>query len=299
MVPILWIKENKKVKCKLCLHKCSLKEGEEGICKVRFVKNGNLVLKNFMQINYEEKDIEDVNIFHLFPFSKTLEIFGKGNNLDAKFFEVKNVEKIDLENFTSSIPQNIKTITFSFEETLMYIETAYRLAKIFFRKGLKNVFTTNAYFSANLTKAISKYFEVGRIIVYNSLDKKFYSSLKAEKIEEIMKTITYLHRQLKHIEVINFVDRKNDIRSFSEFLVSLSSEIPLHIVSKNLEFDEIRRIVEEAEKSGLRYVYSRDIFKIDTKCYNCNFLLIDRINKVVNVTNNRCPNCGVKLNMIF
>jgi pyruvate formate lyase activating enzyme len=299
MIAILWTKENKKIKCKLCLHKCILKEKGEGICKVRVVKGGNLIVKNYMKIDYEEKDIEDVNIFHFFPFSKTLEIFGKGNNIQANFFKVEKVKKIEVEKFVSSIPEEIKIITFSFEEALMYIETAYRLAKIFYRKGFKNVFTTNAYFPSNLSKAISKYFEIGRIIVYNSLDKNFYSSLNANKIEEIRKTITYLFRQLKHIEVINFVDRENDIKSFAEFLVSLSPEIPLHIVSKNLDFTEVNKTVEDAEKSGLRYVYSKDIMKIDTKCYNCNFLLIDRTNKIINLKSNRCPNCGVRLNVII
>jgi pyruvate formate lyase activating enzyme len=297
MIPILWIREDKKVKCKLCLHRCNLKEGEEGICKVRAVKNRSLILKNFMQIKSEEKEIEDVNIFHFYPFSKTLEIFGKGNNIHANFFEIKGFEKIEPESFLSSIKEEIKIITFSFEETLMYIETAYRLAKFFFRKGLKNVFTTNAYFSANLAKVISKYFEVGRIIVYNSLDKNFYLSLKAEKVDEIKKTISYLYRQFKHIEILNFVDRENDIKSFAEFLVSLSPEIPLHIISKNLDFEEINKLIEEAEKSGLRYVYSKDIMKINTICYNCGFLLIDRINRSISFKNNRCPNCGVRLNI--
>lgn len=300
MIGILWDKLDSKIKCKLCLHKCLLKEGQKGICKVRIVENGNLIVKNFMKISYEEKSIEDTYLYHFYPFSKVLEVYTLGNNLNAEFFNVneKDLKKINSEEFVNSISNEIKAIVFSFEESLMSIETVYRLGKLLNRAGFKNVFTTNAYFSSNLVKFISKYFEVARIVVYNSLDKNFYSKLGVKNFEEIYKTITYLYRQMRHVEVLNFIDRNNDIKSFSEFLVSLSSSIPMHIITKNLEIFEIQNFKELAEKSGLRFVYSLDLMEINTKCYNCGNVVIDRINGKIDVENNRCKYCGARINLV-
>ena len=174
------------------------------------------------------------------------------------------------------------------------------MGKLFFRRGFKNVFTTNAYFSSNLVKFIAKYFEIARVIVYNSLDKKFYSKLGAKNLDEIYETILYLYRQTRHIEVLNFInDPKNDVKQFSEFLVSLSPSIPMHIITSNLEITEIKKIKEDAERSGLRFVYSQDLMEINTKCYNCGNVLIDRIEKKINVENNRCKFCGAKINLLI
>jgi pyruvate formate lyase activating enzyme len=67
----------------------------------------------------------------------------------------------------------------------------------------------------------------------------------------------------------------------------------------------LEKCIEESNKAGLRYVYIGNVPGHDaenTYCYNCREQLITRFGtsiKKVNIAKDRCPNCGLKINILI
>ncbi len=60
--------ENKTVKCALCNHRCTIKDGNHGICGIRLNENGTLYAAAYGKISSEAVDpIEKKPLFHYLP----------------------------------------------------------------------------------------------------------------------------------------------------------------------------------------------------------------------------------------
>ncbi len=301
---ILWHKENSLITCKLCNQKCKFEK--KGFCNVRIFKKDKLYTKNYFVLQTEIKTIEEIPMFHFKPFSKTLEISSIGYNFSKSYKEVKNAKKISLKSILKLIKKNyVENVVFSFEP-IIYFETFYKIVKFTFREGLNNIFSTNAYFPSQFSKLIGKYCNAALINIYSSLNFEYYKKeLNVKNPETIWKTILALKRQGMYLEFVNYITKfknyKEDLKNFCDTIIeNFGSSIPLTLISFDKFFDyELRELKEIAESCGIRYVYVPEINEINTLCYNCKSLAIDRENKKILIKEDRCQNCGSKIEIIF
>ncbi len=301
---VFWTREDKSILCKLCLRRCKITKA--GFCKVRIVKDSKLYTKNYLKFQLEEKSVEECNLFHFKPFTKSIEISSIGYNFPKSYKNVKEIKKYTTEKLLSEIRKiKAENVVFSFEP-IIYFESFYKVVKFIFREGLNNIFSSNCYFPSQLAKIIGKYCSVALINIYSSLSEKYYKEeLNVENIKPIIKTSLALKKQGMHLEFVNYVTKygnyKDDLRKFCDFIVeTFGSSVPLTLISfDNFYPQELSELKIIAEESGLRYVYVPEINEINTYCYNCKQLLIDRENKIINLEGDRCPNCGARIDIIL
>jgi len=165
--------------------------------------------------------------------------------------------------------------------------------------------------------AISPYLDAINIDLKG--DAKFYKEVcGGVNLNRVKENIALFHKKGVHVEVTNLIvpgynDREPQIREVSEFVASLSSEIPLHFSAFfpcwKLDYipqtpeATIARAKEIAEKAGLKYVYTGNIQSGEntTNCKKCGTTLIARHNystEVVGLDGKKCKKCGTENNII-
>ena len=114
--------------------------------------------------------------------------------------------------------------------------------------------------------------------------------------------------------VPGFNDSDDELKRLSEFLVSVSPDIPWHVTAfhkdykmtdpENTTAKDLIRAAEIGKKAGLRYVYAGNLpgqvgALENTRCYKCQELLIERYGYLIlsyNLTpNGCCPSCGTTI----
>jgi len=72
-------------RCGLCPHGCLLKAGQDGLCGVRGVRDGQAVALGYGQVSARHLDpIEKKPLYHFYPGTKILSIGGWGCNFRCR-----------------------------------------------------------------------------------------------------------------------------------------------------------------------------------------------------------------------
>ena len=320
---MFWYLERDRIRCKLCLRKCLLKNNEVGFCKVRKVKNNKLYTENFSLVKYETKTIEESGIFHFYPGSKILILKSFGSNFPlnilSKKVEKSKLKELSPEKIIEIAKRNkVRSIIYADEEPFMFIETVYRTGKLAYREGIKNVLITNSFVSTDVIKNISKYFSAVLIKVVNSLNENFYQKyFKVIDVEELKKSIKYFKKQRFFIEIENIFVEDNETdffeaqREFCEWVIeNLGANVPYHISTienkieklEPMDLSKLSSLYNDALYLGLRYVYLNNFVGCEnTSCYNCQNIVIRRENmklRKILLEGGRCPHCHTKIDVI-
>src|SRR5438046_8784038 len=70
--PALWYAEGDRLRCVACGHRCLIGEGMRGICKVRFVRDGQLRVPWGYVAGLQCDPVEKKPFFHVYPSSDAL-----------------------------------------------------------------------------------------------------------------------------------------------------------------------------------------------------------------------------------
>ena len=158
-------------------------------------------------------------------------------------------------------------------------------------------------------KEITPYMDAANIDL-KSFDPDFYKSFVLGDLETTKNTIKYLFENNIHIEVTfltitNTNDSIEEIENISQWLASISDNIPLHI-SRYFPMNKMKEPPTPLKtldrnyniaKKYLKYVYLGNIAndkRSNTYCPNCNTLLVERRGYFVEskLNNNHCPKCN-------
>lgn len=281
-------------------------------------------------------NVEEAHLFHFYPKAKTLFLGIPGCNFMSDFcssFELsrglhhKSIDEIksktvapdDLVNYAEK--KKCSVIVYTYTEPFMGLEFAFKACKLAHRLNIKNVFVTNGFVNTEAIKKISKHLDAIVVNIKASADIEFYKRfMNVDDVSPIFRALKQMMKYRIFVEITNQIipqlgDDIEQSRKLSQWISSeLSPEIPLHILPFYPEYamtelpatpsSELRKCAEIAIRTGLRYVYidnSTIIGAENTYCYNCRELLIERIAgkvKKINLVGDRCPNCGVKINLI-
>jgi pyruvate formate lyase activating enzyme len=326
-------KLDRKLKCTLCNHYCSIKEGKKGICSVRENMNAKLYsLVYGKSIAADIDPIEKKPFFNFYPGTTAYSIATVGCNfhcLNCQNWEISQMPKgkkgkiIGQELSPREVVEHAKRegckcIAYTYTEPTIFFEYAYDTAKLAHEQGIKNVFVTNGYTNSEAIKEIAPFLDAANIDL-KSFSEEFYHKVCGAKLQPVLDTIK-LYKELDiWVEVTTLIipgysDDENQLKDMAQFIENTGEDIPWHITAfypayklQNVSptpVESLRKAREIGLKTGLRYVYEGNVpgeGGENTYCYNCGELLIQRygfqiINKIL--IDGKCPKCRTRLDGI-
>ncbi len=239
-------KGKEKLRCLACSHKCIIEKDKTGICGVRKNINNKLMSLVYGKIASMNADpIEKKPLYHFLPGSYAFSIGTVGCNFRCDFcqnFDISQTAKrgfIFGQDFTpedivkKAIQNNCKSIAYTYNEPIVFVEFVKDVAKIARKKGLKNILVTNGYFSRESFDYISNYIDAMNIDL-KSFNKDFYKKYCGGKLEPVLETIKLAYKKGIHIELTTLVipglnDSEEEFEKIAKFIAKIDKNIPWHI----------------------------------------------------------------------
>ncbi len=319
--------QDQKVRCNLCSHNCVVKSGRRGICGVRENRDGVLETLVFGRTIAQNVDpIEKKPLFHLLPGSRSYSIATVGCNFKCRFCQNADIAQMPNDRqgaimgtsmtpegiVTDALAQRCQSIAYTYTEPTIYFELAYETSRIAHEKGLKNVFVTNGYMSAQALEMVAPYLDAANVDL-KSFSDDFYKSQCSAKLEPVRETLRKMKALKIMVEVTTLMipglnDDPEEVSQLAAFIAKdLGPETPWHIsrfhptyrlTDRNPTPVETLRLAYEIGKSaGLRYIYMGNVPGYggeNTHCHKCQTLLIERTGFHVRnnvIRDESCPDC--------
>jgi pyruvate formate lyase activating enzyme len=315
-----------KVQCNLCNHRCTIKDGNYGICGVRQNVDGSLFSLVYDRIVSSHIDpIEKKPLFQFYPGSRSYSIATVGCNFTCRHCQNADISQFPREKKGYIVgdtvgPEEIareadssgcKSIAYTYTEPTVFFELAYETAKIAHPKGIKNIFVTNGFMTPEALREISPYLD-GMNIDLKAFSERFYKDICGARMEPVLDNIRLAKNLGIWVEVTTLViptlnDSQDELRQIAEFIKEVDRDIPWHIsqfyptykmtTQPRTPVETLHMAREIGLEAGLHNVYEGNVpgrGNENTYCYNCGTLLIERwgysIGKNV-IKDARCPSC--------
>ncbi|MBN1614388.1 MAG: AmmeMemoRadiSam system radical SAM enzyme [Deltaproteobacteria bacterium] len=325
--------EGADVRCRLCAHRCRIKPGKRGTCGVRENRNGTLYSLVYGMVIAQNVDpIEKKPVFHLYPGSRSFSIATPGCNFCCSFCQNHDISQMPRETGRivgrKTAPEEIveqalktgcRTIAYTYTEPTIYFEFAYDTARIAKEKGLKNVFVTNGFMTAEALETIAPCLDAANTDL-KAMSDDFYRKQCGARLQPVLDSLRRMKDLGIWVEVTTLLiptlnDSDGELRQIAEFIHGLGPETPWHISRYHPQYKmtappptpsaAIHRAARIGAESRLRYVYSGNIPGDEgekTFCGNCGELLIDRYGfhiEAIHLKGTACPRCGTPLDGIL
>ncbi len=319
------------LRCYACGHRCLIRDGRRGICKVRFNKEGNLYVPWGYVAALQCDPTEKKPFYHFLPGSDTLTFGMLGCDYHCPYCQNwltsqalrdpaagARPELVTPEGLVGlALESGARLVGSSYNEPLITAEWAVAVFEKAKAAGLKTCFISNG----NATEQVLTYLRPwcdGYKIDLKAMSQKNYRYLGGV-LEHVLETIQMVHAMGFWMEVVTLIvpgwnDSEEELQKAAEFLVAISPDIPWHITAFHKDYkmtdpdntpaDTLLRAARIGQAVGLRYVYAGNLpgrvgkFE-NTYCPTCKDPLIARVGFLV--TANRltpsgtCPSCDTKI----
>jgi len=329
---VLWESAaDKKVRCKLCAHRCVIAEGRLGFCGVRKNIDGVLYSLSYDKLCSANADpIEKKPLFHFQPGSRSFSIATPGCNFKCIFcqnWQISQTVKdgVFIEGQAIS-PQQIvsmaqrsgcKSIAYTYTEPTIFMELCAETGRLAKQKGLANVFVSNGYLTGEAIDFARDWLD-GINVDLKSFSEDYYKNLCRAHLQPVLDTITYIANETNiWMEITTLVvpgrnDSDDELKQIADFIVEKrGADVPWHISRFYPQYqmdneaptpiETLERAYEIGKSAGLHYAYLGNVpgsKSESTFCYNCGAILIDRIGYTIRAKNIKvgaCPECGTKI----
>ena len=319
------------LKCYACGHRCLIKLGKRGICKVRFNEGGHLRVPTNYVAALACDPTEKKPFFHVLPGSDTLTFGMLGCDLHCAYCQnwlTSQALRDDSAGTSPSMvsPERLVTmarahgaqmIGSSYNEPLITAEWAVDVFKKARPAGFRTAFISNGNATPQVLDYLRPWTDCYKIDL-KSMNDKNYRQLGGV-VDNILETVKMVHERGFWEEIVTLVipgfnDAEDELRRAADFIASVSPDIPWHVTAfhqdyrmtenSNTTAEQLMRACEIGREAGLNYVYAGNLpGRVgrweNTYCPSCDELLVERYGyliRQVNVTSEgRCPNCSTNI----
>jgi len=322
------------VGCHLCNHRCKIKNGGCGICRVRENHHGRLYSLVYGHLISENVDpIEKKPIFHLLPGSLSFSIATVGCNfhcLHCQNFDISQYPRLHGETppgrsrtpqqvVESALQQGCRSISYTYVEPTIFYEFAYDTALLAREAGLKNIFVSNGYTSPEATRKLAPLLDANNIDLKGFTDK-FYKEVCGARLAPVLDTIRLMKELGVWVEVTTLIipglnDSDRELRQIAEFIREIDPDMPWHVTRfyptykmtdrQATPVTTLRRARQIGLDAGLTYVYEGNVpgeGGENTYCPGCGEIVIHRtgfLAELDNLDHDACRLCRRPLAGIF
>ena len=276
----------KRAVCDVCMHACSLNEGDTGACRARRNIEGAIRPVNYGRVTSLALDpIEKKPLKRFRPGSLILSVGSFGCNLRCAFcqnHEISQQGGDEVRNYEYTPHELCETakrardeegnigLAYTYNEPLVGYEFVRDTARLVRERGMYNVMVTNGTAELSVLEELLPYIDAMNVDLKGFTDS-FYSGVLKGSREQTMRFIERAARDC-HVEVTTLIipgenDSEDEMRQISGWIAGLynGADIPLHISRFFPRFNMTDRAATGVEliyrlagtaREKLRYVYT-------------------------------------------
>ncbi len=319
------------VRCYACGHRCLIREGKRGICKVRFNQDGRLMVPWGYVAALQADPIEKKPFFHILPGTDALTFGMLGCDFHCSYCQNwvtsqagrDPVSEMSVDYIRRTSPEQLVdaakragagVVASSYNEPLITSEWAVDVFRKANEAGLKCVFISNGNTTPEVMEYLRPYL-VGYKIDLKTMNDRHYRQLGGV-LQNVLDSIQRVHDLGLWIEVVTLVvpgfnDSNEELMSAARYISSVSPDIPWHVTAFHPDYkmtdppattvSTLLRAAEIGQEAGLNFVYAGNLpgrvsEYENTYCPKCRATLIERTGYIIRsyhiTPQGACPKCG-------
>jgi pyruvate formate lyase activating enzyme len=317
-----------RLQCQACGHCCPLPVGAIGVCKVRFNRDGRLMVPWGYVGGVQCDPIEKKPFFHAHPGALAYSFGMLGCDLHCGYCQnwvtsqaLRDPAAVSPPLLVSpadlvrdALRQQARVMVSTYNEPLITSEWAVAVFKEARAAGLMTAYVSNGNGTPRVLEYIRPWVDLYKVDL-KSFDDRHYRELGG-RLAPILDTIRRLHAMGIWVEIVTllipgFNDSRDELTRLTEFIASVSPDIPWHVTAfhgdykmtspQNTTADMLTAAAAIGRANGLRFVYAGNLpgqvgDLEDTRCAACGTLLISRygyhIRSYQLTADGRCPSCA-------
>jgi pyruvate formate lyase activating enzyme len=329
----LFVRENGKIRCVACGHRCLIPEGHEGVCRVRFVEDDVLRVP-FGYVGALNVDpIEKKPFFHVTPGARALSFGMLGCDYHCPYCQNWDISQVhrDPESDRRAEPRpatpeglvalavssGATMLTSTYNEPLITSEWAVEVFRAARAAGLLTSYVSNGNGTPEVLDFLRPWVDAYKVDL-KGMRNECYRQMGG-RLTPVLDTIRGLIGRRFWVEVVTLVvpglnDSEGELRDAARFLASVSADIPWHVTAYHDDYKmngrggtptaSLLRAAAIGREEGLRFVYAGNLpgavgeFE-DTRCPACGLAVVERCgyrirrNRVL--LDGACPGCGAAI----
>ncbi|HJR07632.1 MAG TPA: AmmeMemoRadiSam system radical SAM enzyme [Pyrinomonadaceae bacterium] len=323
--------QNNDLRCYACGHRCLIKEGKRGICKVRFNEEGRLLVPTNYVAALACDPTEKKPFFHALPGSDTLTFGMLGCDLHCSYCQNWLTSQALRDDAAGTEPQVVSAdrlvalakaygaslVGSSYNEPLITAEWAVEVFKKAKPEGFKTAFISNGNATPQVLDYLRPWTDCYKIDLKSMSDRN-YRQLGGV-VDNILETVRMVHERGFWSEIVTllipgFNDSEDEVKRAADFIASVSPDIPWHVTAFHQDYrmqdkanttaEQLVRACELGRAAGLRYIYAGNLpGRVgrweNTYCPACDELLIERYGYIIRrmkvTRDGKCPACAATI----
>lgn len=322
------------LRCLACAHRCVIKPGNRGICKIRFNQEGQLMVPSGYVSALQVDPIEKKPFYHFLAGADALTFGMLGCNLKCDYCQnwftsqalreegtdrlVDYLQQISPEELVRYGKESgAEVIASSYNEPLITSEWAREIFELAGLAGLRQVYISNGFATPDVLDYLNPVLQ-GFKVDLKTMKADHYRDLGGG-LQPVLDSIKYAFDLGLWVEIVTllvpgFNDSTDELKDMAAFIHAVSPKIPWHVTAFRPDFKmrdkprtsthQILNAVEIGYEQGLQYVYGGNLpgslGKYEhTSCHNCQQMLIRRrgffIQEYHITSQGTCPACGTSI----
>ncbi len=322
-------REDGDVQCFACGHRCLIKPGRDGVCRVRFNDAGTLLVPHGYVGALACDPIEKKPFFHVLPGSDALTFGMLGCDFHCGYCQnwvtsqmLRDADAVASPKMTTprqlvdlAMKHGAPVVASSYNEPLITSEWAVEVFREARQRGLLSAYISNGNGTPQVLDFIRPHVDAYKV------DLKTFNPRNYRQLGGVLENVTATIRMLKErgfwVEIVTLVvpgfsDDPEDLKRMAEFLAGIDPLMPWHMTAFHPDYkmtdgyrsttaDDLLRIVEYGKQAGLKYLYPGNLSGQvgaweNTRCHHCDATVIERWGFLVTVNrvqdDGRCPDCA-------
>jgi len=305
----LWERiDDKRIRCYACGHCCPIFDGQPGVCKVRFNRDGKLYVPWGYVAGIACDPIEKKPFFHVKPGAPAFSFGMLGCDLHCAYCQNWVTSQAIRDPHAVSPPYQAtpeelvrgaeragaEAVVSTYNEPLITAEWAVAVFKEAKARGLLTGFVSNGNATPKVLEYLRPWTDLYKVDL-KSFDDRHYRELGG-RLQPVLESLRLIHQMGFWLEVVTLVvpgfnDSDAELRQIAEFLAGISADIPWHVTAFHQDYkmtdpqntppETLERAWRIGQSAGLRYVYAGNLPGMvgdleDTRCPQCGQGLVRR-----------------------
>ncbi len=325
--------EENKLRCVACGHRCLLKDGRRGICKVRYNDGGTLRVPHGYVGALQVDPVEKKPFFHVTPGESVLSFGMLGCDYRCSYcqnWRISQTLRDDRagrdympissdELIATGQNRGARAVASTYNEPLITTEWAVEIFKKAKAAGMHTLYVSNGNGTPEVIDYLKPWLD-GYKIDLKTMQDSHYRKEIGGVLQHVLDTIKLVYEAGIYLEVLTLVipgfnDSNDELWEAASYLRNVSPDIPWHLTAFHPDYkmtdpprtsrETLIRAAEIGVEAGLNYVYAGNLpGRVgeweNTRCPQCNTTLIRRYGFIIQEnklsrTGGDCPDCGTHI----